>query len=240
MGDQRLPNPGASWGHPGDPAMPSCIAINLGRKRGIWSILSLPGSAPADGGWRAAERLEVSRPSVACYAERREIALAKVLVLMELAPCQCPVGVHVERLTRGIVRSDVDAAQSGAEGGFPATAVESSHSRQRAVPGLIRSRAGQPVPASSSLRWLADDRVAVRWIREDAGRRAGWRLRELVHPPEVAGADAVVDRLAVRGEPRVDAVRAAVRRAVGGADERVAEHLGLPAGIGDRGPVPLV
>src|SRR5215469_10693166 len=97
-----------------------------------------------------------------------------------------------------------------------------------------------PVSASSSLRWLADDRVAVRWIREDAGRRAGCRLRELVDPPEVFGADAVVDRSAVRREPRVDAVRAAVRRAVGGADERVAEHLGLPAGIRDRGPVLLV
>src|SRR5215469_2712099 len=93
---------------------------------------------------------------------------------------------------------------------------------------------------SSSLRWLADDRVAVRWTREDAGRRAGWRLRELVHPPEVVGADAVVDRSAVRREPRVDAERAAVRRAVGGADERVSEHLGLPARIRYRGPLLLV
>src|SRR5215469_7822909 len=94
--------------------------------------------------------------------------------------------------------------------------------------------------ASSSLRWLADDRVAVRWIREDAGRRARCRLRELVHSPEVVGPDAVVDRSVVRREPRVDAVRAAVRRAVGGADKRVAKHLGLPAGIRYRGPVLLV
>src|SRR5215469_6246361 len=97
-----------------------------------------------------------------------------------------------------------------------------------------------PASASSSLRWLLDDRVAVRWIREDAGRRAGWRLCELVHPPEVIGANAIVDRSAVRREPWVDAIRAAVRRAVGGADERVAEHLGLPTGIRDRGPVLLV
>src|ERR1700751_1018353 len=85
--------------------------------------------------------------------------------------------------------------------------------------------------------WLPDDRVAVGVPREDAVRRTRRPLLELVRLAEPlyrAGVvDAVVERVSIPREPRVDAERAAVLRAVGRADERVAEHLSLAAGVGD-------
>src|SRR5690349_12706812 len=91
---------------------------------------------------------------------------------------------------------------------------------------------------------LLDDCVAVRRAGENAVLRTRGRLRELVHAFEVVDGvgevDAVVDSAAVPREVRVDAERTAVRGAIGRADERVAKHLGLSAGVGNRSPVLLV
>src|SRR5215831_16503227 len=89
--------------------------------------------------------------------------------------------------------------------------------------------------------WLTDDRVAVGLPGEDAVLRTRRALPELVFLAEpvdrIGVVDAEVEGASVPREPRVDAVRAAVLGAVGRTDERVAEHLGLAAGVGDRGPV---
>src|SRR5436190_17858074 len=88
---------------------------------------------------------------------------------------------------------------------------------------------------------LLDDPVAVGRSCEDAVLRTSRLLLELVRFAEVVDrvgiVDAVVEGCTVPREPRVDAVPTAVPRAIRGADERVAQHFGLPAGIGDDGPV---
>src|SRR5207248_3286729 len=91
---------------------------------------------------------------------------------------------------------------------------------------------------------IAEDRVAVGRSGEDAVFRTLRLLRELVRPTQVVDrvrvADPVVESRPVPREPRVDAKRTAVTRAVRRADERVPEHLGLAAGVGHRRPVLLV